>query len=59
MEGADIHFCWQNISEAESTMAIKVGVGFLSSLMVLPFFPIIAPFVSIFAMLVMLVSAII
>ena len=58
-EGNDIYFCWQNISEAESTMAIKVGVGFLSSLMVLPFFPLIAPYVGMFALAVMLVSAII
>ncbi len=59
MDGADINFCWQNISEAESTMAIKVGVGFLSSLMVLPFFPLIAPYISMFALAVMFVSAII
>ena len=59
MEGADIHFCWQNISEAESTMAIKVGLGFLSSLTMLPFFPLIAPYVGMFALAVMFVSAII
>lgn len=58
VEGNDIYFCWQNINEAESTMAIKVGLGFLSSLSMLPFFPIILPFVGIFSVLVLLVSAI-
>ncbi len=59
MDGADIHFCWQNITEAESTMAIKVGVGFLSSLMVLPFFPLIAPFVNTFILAVLFVNVLI
>lgn len=58
LEGSDIYFCWQNISEAESTMAIKVGAGFIGSLYLLPFFPLIAPYVGLFALGVMLVSAI-
>ena len=28
-EGKDVYFTWQNISEAESTMAIKVSVGII------------------------------
>ena len=58
VEGNDIYFCWQNISEAESTMAIKVGAGFLYSLSILPFFPLIAPYVGLFALAVMFVSVI-
>lgn len=58
-DGADIHFCWQNISEAESTMAIKVSVGFFSSLMTLPFFPLIAPYIFAFMLAVMFASAIV
>lgn len=58
VDGNDIHFCWQNISEAESTMAIKVGAGFLYNLSILPFFPILAPFVGLFGLAVILVSAI-
>ena len=56
VDGKDIYFCWQNISEAESTMAIKVGVGFVSSLLALPFAPLIMPYVGIFAVLVLLAS---
>ncbi len=56
VDGKDIYFSWQNISEAESTMAIKVGVGFISSLLALPFAPLIMPFVSGFAALVLLAS---
>ncbi len=57
-DGKDVYFIWQNISEAESTMAIKVGVGFLSSLAALPFFPLIAPYLGFFLMLVNLVNVI-
>ncbi len=56
--GKDVYFIWQNISEAESTMAIKIGVGFLSSLATLPFFPLIAPYISFFMLLVSLVNLI-
>lgn len=55
-EGNDVYFIWQNISEAESTMFIKVSLGALSALSVMPFWPIILPWVSMFALLVVLVS---
>ena len=57
-DGKDVYFIWQNIYEAESTMAIKVGTGLLASLAVLPFFPIIAPPLGFFLMLVNLVNII-
>lgn len=56
--GSDIYFCWQNISEAESTMAIKVVSGGLTALTLMPFWIYIAPFVGIFALAAMLVSVI-
>jgi hypothetical protein len=58
LEGKDIHFSWQNISEAESTMFIKVSAGFLYNLTLLPFYPIILPFVGMFAVAVMLVNVV-
>ena len=62
-EGKDVYFTWQNISEAESTMAIKVSVGIISSLVSLPFIwpflPIIFPFIGGFAVLVILASLIV
>ena len=57
-DGKDVYFIWQNISEAESTMAIKVGTGLLASLAALPLFPIIAPPLGFFLMLVSLVNLI-
>ncbi len=61
--GDDVFFIWQNISEAESTMAIKVSVGIISSIAALlfawPFAPIILPFVGAFALLVLLASIIV
>ncbi len=57
-EGRDISFCWQNISEAESTMAIKVVGGTLSALYMMPLWPLILPFVQIFAVLAIFVSVI-
>ncbi len=57
-EGNDVYFCWQNISEAESTMAIKVGFGALSALYMLPILPLIMPFVQMFAFAALLVSVI-
>ena len=56
VDGNDIHFSWQNISEAESTMLIKVSTGILGSLLVLPFAPVILPFVGAYAVLVLLTS---
>ena len=58
VEGNDIYFCWQNISEAESTMFIKVSVGSLYALSLMPLWPIILPFVNMFSILVLLVSVI-
>ncbi len=57
-EGNDVYFCWQNISEAESTMAIKVGFGALTTLQMLPILPFILPFVQMFALAALLVSVI-
>lgn len=57
-EGNDVYFCWQNISEAESTMAIKVGFGALTTLQLLPMLPFIMPFVQMFALAALLVSVI-
>ncbi len=56
IDGETVHFCWQNISEAESTMAIKFIGGMLSSLAALPFFPIIWPFIAGFVLIVMVAS---
>ena len=56
VDGNDIHFSWQNVSEAESTMLIKVSTGILGSLLVLPFAPMILPFVGAYAVLVLLTS---
>lgn len=57
-EGNDVYFCWQNISEAESTMAIKVSFSALSTLRMLPILPLIMPFVQLFAVAALLVSVI-
>ena len=58
VEGNDIHFSWQNVSEAESTMFIKVSTGIIGSLLALPFAPVILPFVGAYAVLVLLTSGI-
>ncbi len=58
VDGNDVYFCWQNISEAESTMAIKVGIGALSALNLLPVMPLILPFVQMFALAALFVSVI-
>lgn len=55
VDGADLYFRWQNISEAESTMAIKVIGGGLTALMLLPFYPLIAPLVNAFLAIVALI----
>ena len=58
-EGSDIYFCWQNISEAESTMAIKVIGGTLSMMTLMPFYwPIILPYAGMMLVLSLLVSVI-
>ncbi len=58
-DGNDVHLIWQNISDAESTMAIKVGVGFISSIIALPIMPLVFPYVSFFALLVLFASSIV
>lgn len=58
VDGNDIYFSWQNISEAESTMAIKVSLGAFSVLGLLPVMPFILPFVQLFALATLLVSVI-
>lgn len=58
IDGSDIHFSWQNISEAESTVLIKVAAGVIGSLLVLPVAPILLPFVGAFAVIVLLVSVV-
>ena len=56
LDGCDIYLSWQNISEAESTMFIKVSSGFLYTLSILPALPIILPYVGMFSVAVMLVN---
>ncbi len=58
VDGCDIYFCWQNISEAESTMFIKVSAGFLYNLAILPLAPVVVPFVGMFSVAVMLVNVV-
>ena len=58
VDGTDIHFSWQNVSEAESTMFIKVSTGLIGSLIALPLAPMILPFVGAYAVMVLLVSGI-
>ncbi len=58
VDGSDIHFSWQNVSEAESTVLIKVAAGVIGSLLVLPVAPILLPFVGAFAVIVLLVSVV-
>lgn len=55
VDGTDVYFRWQNINEAESTMAIKVIGGSLYALAALPFFPIILPFVNAFMTIVAII----
>ena len=57
-DGKDVYFIWQNINEAESTMFVKVNFGAIAALSVMPFWPVILPFVNMFAILVLLVSVI-
>ncbi len=58
VEGSDVYFCWQNISEAESTMAIKVIGGAMTVLNLLPVLPLILPYVWMFGVGAILVSVI-
>ncbi|MBQ5825617.1 MAG: DUF4474 domain-containing protein [Clostridia bacterium] len=58
-DGSDVYFVWQNISDAESTMGIKVGVGLIASIIAIPYLPAILPFAGFFIILVILASAIV
>lgn len=58
VDGCDINFSWQDISEAESTMFIKVNMGALYALSLMPIWPLLMPYVSFFALCVLLVSVI-
>ena len=58
-KGKDVYFSWQNISEAESTMAVKVVGGAIGTAILLPLFaPIMIPYAGFFALACLLVSAI-
>ena len=58
-DGKDVYFIWQNISDAESTMAIKVVGGLLASLAALPAMPILLPYAGFFVFMCMLASGIV
>lgn len=58
-DGNDIYFIWQNISEAESTMAIKVGTGLIASILALPLMPVILPYAGFFVFLVFVASSVV
>jgi len=55
-EGNDVYFIWQEISEAESTMFVKLSFGTLYALSIMPLWPIILPWVQLFSIAVILVS---
>lgn len=58
-KGKDIYFSWQNISEAESTMAVKVVGGAAITAILLPLFsPIMIPYGGFFLLMCLLVSTI-
>ncbi|MBQ2812202.1 MAG: DUF4474 domain-containing protein [Clostridia bacterium] len=51
-DGKDLHYSWQNISEAESTMAIKVVGGAAVTAVLLPLFaPIMIPYAGFFLLM--------
>ena len=58
VEGSDVYFSWQNISEAESTMAIKFVGGAMTTFTLLPLLPMILPYVWMFSIGALLVSVI-
>jgi hypothetical protein len=45
VDGADIYYKWQNISDAESTMFIKTSVGILSAMTTMTLFPLYMPLI--------------
>ena len=50
VDGNDVYFKWQNISEAENTMPIKVGFGVLAFVNVSAFFLMVLSFFSLIGM---------
>ncbi len=63
VDGNNVYLKWQNISDAENTMPIKVGVGFWATLnllpVILPALPVIVPFFTMFGMAMLFLSIII
>ena len=51
MDGTDIRLCWQNISDAENTMPIKITAGAMVAVSILSFFLLIMVMFGMFAML--------
>ena len=58
LDGKDISFNWQEISEAESTMTIKFIGGAMTVFQILPLLPMILPYVWMFGIGALLVSVI-
>ena len=58
LDGKDISFNWQEISEAESTMTIKFIGGAMTAFQLLPLLPMILPYVWMFGIGALLVSVI-
>ena len=50
VDGNDVYFKWQNISEAENTMPIKVGFGVMAFINISAFFLMILSFFSMIGM---------
>ena len=50
VDGNDVHIKWQNISEAENTMPIKIGVGMLVTANIISFFLMILVFLGMMGM---------
>lgn len=51
VDGTDVRLCWQNISDAENTMPIKITAGAMIAVSVLSFFLLIAMLFGMFGML--------
>ncbi|MGN0546576.1 MAG: DUF4474 domain-containing protein [Acutalibacteraceae bacterium] len=50
VDGNDVHIKWQNISEAENTMPIKIGIGMLIGANIISFFIMILVFLGMMGM---------
>ena len=49
-EGNDVYIKWQNISEAENTMPIKIGIGVMTFINISAFFLMILSFLAMLGM---------